>query len=159
MLARPGLPLNSRSLTAECIHLFRGRNVGQIHFVLVCAGARPLIRASSFDQSFLISDCLTSATAPAARGRCRCTSSSSTSTRTWPHTSRSARRPASRQIGSRWVTQTQSETDRTAEETENVTLLSLNHTAGDIASQLSQGMVAPAPQSQDSVRLHEQVAN
>ena len=79
--------------------------MGQIHFVLVCAGARPLIRASSFDQSFLISDCLTSATAPAARGRCRCTSSSSTSTRTWPHTSRSARRPASRQIGSRWVTQ------------------------------------------------------
>ena len=52
------------------------------------------------------------------------------------------------------------ETDRTAEETQNVTLLSLNHTAGDTASQLSQGMVAPAPQSPEvSVQLHEQLAN
>ena len=25
LLARPGLPLNSHSLTAECIHLFRGK--------------------------------------------------------------------------------------------------------------------------------------
>ena len=50
--------------------------------------------------------------------------------------------------------------ETTAEEkTQNVTLLSLNHTAGDTASQHSQGMVAPAPQSQDSVRLHEQLAN
>ena len=154
MLARPGLPLNSRSLTAECIHLFRGRNVGQIHFVLVCAGARPLIRASSFDQSFLISDCLTSATAPAARGRCRCTSSSSTSTRTWPHTSRSARRPASRQIGSRWARQNRRRNPKC-----DTPFPKSHGAAGDTASQLSQGMVAPAPQSQVSIQLHEQLLN
>ena len=48
--------------------------------------------------------------------------------------------------------------ETTAEETQNVTLLSLNHTAGDTASQLSQGMVAPAPQSQ-KVSVQQQLAN